>query len=125
MLLYGLLGDDDWRAESAPLEYITDFAKGVENTLLPPGSTAEETTETVQVENEPIESEEDPEEDSALSEAEALDTADNEEVQPTEDADAPEKENGVAKFVISGIVLVAVTVLLFALKRKTENESNQ
>lgn len=124
--LYGLLGDDDWRKESAPLEYIMDFARSMEDSLVPQGSKAEETTDTVQVENDSVKPDEEAEEvESALAEAETIESPSDEELQVSEETEAPKEKSGALKFVVTGIVLIAITVLLFVIKKKDEESSNK
>lgn len=124
--LYGLLGDDDWRKESAPLEYIMDFARSMEDSLVPQGSKAEGTTDTVQVENDSVKPNEEAEEgESVLAEAETIESPSDEELQVSEETEAPKEKSGALKFVVTGIVLIAITVLLFVIKKKDEESSNK
>ena len=123
--LYGLLGDKDWRKESAPLNYIMDFARTKEDSLAPK-STGEDAVETVQVENDAEKPEEEVSEDaSALETAETLDSSAEDAIQSMEEADAPEEKPSVLKFVITGIVLVAITVGLFVMKKHDENSGDK
>lgn len=124
--LYGLLGDDDWREGSAPLNYIMDFARTKEDSLAPK-STGEDAVETVQVENDSEKPEEEVSEDaSALETAETLDSpAEDEELQVSEEIEAPKEKSGALKFVITGIVLILIIALLFVIKKKDEKSSDK
>lgn len=122
--LYGLLGDKDWRKESAPLNYIMDFARTKEDSLAPK-STGEDTVETVQVENDSEKPEEVSEDTSALETAETLDSPAEDTIQSMEEADVTNEKPSVLKFVITGIVLIAITVGLFVMKKHDDNSGDK